>query len=110
MGHRRTKMSGIFGRMPNRRTHRPKIGPTMLYCKSTAMKLNTKLRILEFIVAGVILDLTENVISIKLTTRAELTLQVFLITLAVVVPFAIITEIIIDHPSFWTKVLRIKRK
>jgi len=74
------------------------------------MKLNTKLRILEFIVAGVILDLTENVISIKLTTRAELTLQVFLITLAVVVPFAIITEIIIDHPSFWTKVLRIKRK
>ena len=82
----------------------------MLYCKSTAMKLNTKLRILEFIVAGVILDLTENVISIKLTTRAELTLQVFLITLAVVVPFAIITEIIIDHPSFWTKVLRIKRK
>ncbi len=75
-----------------------------------ALKLNTKLRILEFIVAGVALDLTENIISIKLTTQAELTPLIFLIALVVVVPFAIITELIIDHPNFWHKILRIKRK
>lgn len=77
---------------------------------SMALKLNTKLRILEFIVAGILLDLTENVVSIKLTTQAELTPMVFLIALVVVVPFAIITELIIDHPNFWHKILRIKRK
>ncbi len=75
-----------------------------------AIKLNTKLRILEFIVAGILLDLTENIISIKLTTQAELTLPVFVVALIVVIPFAIITEIIIDHPNFWHKVLRIKQK
>lgn len=74
------------------------------------MKLNFKLRILEFIVAGLILDLAENIISIKLTTGAEISLEVFWIALMVVVPFAIITEIIIDHPSFWHKVLRLKKK
>lgn len=74
------------------------------------MKLNFKLRILEFIVAGLILDLVENIISIKLTTGADITLNVFWVALMVVVPFAIITEIIIDHPSFWHKVLRLKNK
>ena len=74
------------------------------------LKLNTKLRILEFVVAGILLDLTENIISIKLTTRAELTPLVFLIALIVVVPFAVITELIIDHPNFWHKILRIKRQ
>lgn len=74
------------------------------------MKLNFKLRILEFIVAGLILDLTENIISIKLTTGAEINFKVFWIALMVVVPFAIITEVIIDHPSFWHKVLRLKNK
>lgn len=74
-----------------------------------AVKLNTKLRILEFIVAGIILDLTESIISIKLATEASLNLKVFLITLIVVIPFAIVTELVIDHPEFWNKVLRLKK-
>ena len=73
------------------------------------VKLNTKLRILEFVVAGLILDLTENIISIKLTTDAELNFKVFLIAFLVVIPFAILTELIIDHPEFWNKVLRLKK-
>ncbi|MDO8495369.1 MAG: hypothetical protein Q7S32_02475 [bacterium] len=72
------------------------------------MKINFKLRILEFIVAGLILDLIENIISIKLTTNAEITANVFWIALMVVIPFAIVTELIIDHPNFWHKILRIK--
>lgn len=77
---------------------------------SYGMKLHFKLRILEFIVAGLILDLVENIISIKLTTGASITGKVFWIALTVVVPFAVVTELIIDHPSFWHKVLRIKKK
>ena len=75
-----------------------------------SIKFNTKIRILEFIVAGVVLDLIESLISIKLTTQAELGPKIFLIALMVVVPFAIITELIIDHPNFWHKILRIKQK
>lgn len=74
------------------------------------VRLNFKLRILEFIVAGLILDLVENIISIKLTTNTEITFEVFWVALMVVVPFAIITELIIDHPNFWHKVLSLKRK
>jgi len=70
------------------------------------MKIASKLRILEFIIAGLILDLTENIISIKLTTNAKITSDVFLIAFMVVVPFAIITEIIIDHPKFWSTIFR----
>lgn len=72
-------------------------------------KFNTKIRILEFVVAGIILDLTENIISIKLTTDAELSLKVFLVALVVVIPFAVLTELVIDHPNFWNKVLRLKK-
>lgn len=75
-----------------------------------SVKLNTKIRILEFIVAGIILDLTENIISIKLTTNAELNPKVFIVALMVVIPFAIITELIIDHPNFWNKILRLKKQ
>ncbi|OHA90857.1 MAG: hypothetical protein A2832_00880 [Candidatus Zambryskibacteria bacterium RIFCSPHIGHO2_01_FULL_44_22b] len=73
------------------------------------VKFNTKIRILEFVVAGIILDLVENIISIKLTTQAELNLRIFLVTLVIVVPFAILTELVIDHPNFWNKVLRLKK-
>lgn len=72
-------------------------------------KFNTKIRILEFVVAGLILDLTENIISIKLTTDAELSPKIFMVAFLVVVPFAILTELIIDHPDFWNRVLRLKK-
>lgn len=74
-----------------------------------AGKFNTKLRILEFVVAGLVLDLTENIISIKLATDAELNYQVFLIAFLVVIPFAVLTELVIDHPEFWNRVLRLKK-
>ena len=73
------------------------------------VKFNTKIRILEFVVAGIILDLIENIISIKLTTQAALNVRIFLVTLVVVIPFAVLTELVIDHPNFWNKVLRLKK-
>ncbi len=68
------------------------------------MKVNTKLRILEFVLAGLIVDTIENIISIKLSTGAKITADVFVTAFLVVIPFAILTEIVIDHPKFWPKV------
>jgi hypothetical protein len=74
------------------------------------MHINTKFRIAEFIVAGLALDLLENIISIKLTTGAAITKEVFITALLVVIPFAIVTEIIIDHPKFWHHTSRVFKK
>jgi hypothetical protein len=65
------------------------------------MKFNTKVRILEFVLAGIIIDLLENAVTIKLTTGATMTFDMVLIALVVVIPFSIVTELIIDHPKFW---------
>jgi len=70
------------------------------------MKINTKLRIAEFILAGLLIDTAENILSIKLSTGARITKEVFLSAILVVIPFSIITEFIIDHPQFWPKVTR----
>lgn len=72
------------------------------------MKINTKLRILEFVVAGILLDFIENILTVKFGTDAELDADLFLIALVVVIPFAILTELVIDHPRFWSKILRLK--
>lgn len=74
------------------------------------MHINTKRRILEFIIAGLIIDTAENLISIKLSTGAHLTKEVFFITFLVVIPFSVITELIIDHPKFWDNVSAIYKK
>ncbi len=74
------------------------------------MKVNTKLRIVEFIIAGLIVDTVENIVSIKLSTGARITKEVLITTFLVVIPFAILTEIVIDHPQFWPKVTGFFRK
>lgn len=65
------------------------------------MQSHTKRRILEFIVAGLIIDTIENIISIKFSTGAAITREVFIAAFLVVIPFSILTELIIDHPKFW---------
>ncbi|MDP2648201.1 MAG: hypothetical protein Q8P35_03110 [Candidatus Yanofskybacteria bacterium] len=68
------------------------------------MKYFNVKRVLEFIFAGLVLDLAENLIVIKAATDAPLTFDVVKVAFMVVIPFAIITELIIDHPNFWHRV------
>lgn len=74
------------------------------------MKTNIKFRILEFVIAGLLIDTVENIISIKLSTGAPITSEVFLIAFLVVIPFSILTEVIIDHPKFWERCANLIRK
>jgi len=68
------------------------------------MKTHTKWRLVEFVVAGLLIDTIENIVSIKLSTGSAITKEVFIIAFLVVVPFSILTELVIDHPKFWEKV------
>lgn len=65
------------------------------------MYRNTWLRILEFVVAGILLDLVENMIIIRAATGRSLVLEEVGIALLIILPFAVVTELIIDHPRFW---------
>lgn len=64
-----------------------------------------KLRLLEFFVVGVVMGLLEDILAIIFATDAQITPHVIFVVLAVAVPFAFISEIIVDHPRFWQKVL-----
>jgi hypothetical protein len=72
------------------------------------MHINTKLRILEFIVAGIILDLVENFVIVRAATGRTLVLAELGVAVLIIIPFAIITELVIDHPRFWHRLFRLK--
>ena len=63
------------------------------------------IRFLEFFVIGVGFGLGEDLIAIHFATDAEITMQTVYITLLVAFPFAIFTELIVDHPAFWRKLI-----
>ncbi|OGZ94952.1 MAG: hypothetical protein A2847_02120 [Candidatus Sungbacteria bacterium RIFCSPHIGHO2_01_FULL_50_25] len=63
-----------------------------------------KLRILEFLLIGVLFGLIEDVIAVKAVSDAIINPRVILTILAVAVPFAIVSELIVDHPKFWTAI------
>ncbi|MEX1063984.1 MAG: hypothetical protein WD898_01270 [Candidatus Paceibacterota bacterium] len=67
-----------------------------------------KFRILEFIIFGLIVSLIEDLIAIKFATEADITFDIVWITFLVVIPFAIVGELIVDSPGFWHKIFRIK--
>ena len=63
------------------------------------------IRFLEFFVIGVIFGLVEDLVIIKATTGAPITLEMIGIIFLIALPFAVFTEIIVDHPNFWKKLI-----
>ena len=59
------------------------------------------IRFLEFLIIGVVMGLVEDLLAVALATDAEINRDVVLIVLAVAVPFAIVSELVVDHPRFW---------
>ena len=59
------------------------------------------IRFLEFLVIGVVMGLVEDLLAVTLATDATIDARVIAIVLAVAVPFAIISELVVDHPRFW---------
>lgn len=65
-----------------------------------------KLRIIEFIIIGLVANSLDNIIAIRYAAKAALTLDVFIKLFLFVIPFAILSELIVDHPNFWKKIMR----
>lgn len=58
---------------------------------------------LGFLIFGVLLGFIENLIVIDLGTELSITIDVIFVSLGVVIPFAIIGELIIDKVTFFPK-------
>lgn len=69
-----------------------------------------KLRILEFIIIGVGMGVVEDLIAISFATEAQIDIRVILVALAVALPFAYLSEVVVDHPRFWEVVLPQRKK
>lgn len=68
-----------------------------------------KLRIIEFVLIGLFFNALDNVIAVKYAAGAELDWNVLARIFIFVVPFAILSELVVDHPNFWKKTLRFLR-
>lgn len=64
----------------------------------------------EFLVIGVVMGILEDLLAIHLATDAQFSWHVLWIVIAVTIPFAFISEIIVDHPRFWEKIFNIHGK
>jgi hypothetical protein len=65
----------------------------------------TVIRFLEFFIVGLGLGLAEDLLAIKFTTDAAITRETVGLVFLIALPFAIFSELIVDHPDFWRKLL-----
>ena len=68
----------------------------------------TIIRFLEFFVIGVCFGLGEDLLAIHFATDASINMKTVWITFLVALPFAIFTELVVDHPRFWKKIIPFK--
>lgn len=54
-------------------------------------------RLLEFFIIGLVMGIAEDIIAVSLSTGAMISWNVLLIVTLVAMPFAIISELIVDH-------------
>ena len=57
-------------------------------------------RFLEFFIVGIVLGVAEDLIAIFLVTNEPIDFRVFWIAFFVALPFAVFSELIVDHEKF----------
>ena len=73
----------------------------------------SKLRLLEFFIIGLVLGIIEDLIAIFLATDAQINLKVIIIAGLVALPFAFLSEIVVDQkrfPKFIKRLLKIEQE
>lgn len=71
------------------------------------MKIKTKFRILEFVIFGLISNLADNLLSLYFLTDQVINPRIIVGAIVIVIPFAIIEELVVDHPDFWRKLCKV---
>ena len=58
---------------------------------------------MEFFIVGLVMGIIEDLIAIKVATDATINFRVLWVVFLVAIPFAFLSEIVVDHPRFWEK-------
>lgn len=69
------------------------------------MKVRT-LRLIEFAVVGVVMGTAEDLLAVSLATDDAFSWHILWVVFLVALPFAFISEIVVDHPKFWSKIFK----
>ncbi|HSG33863.1 MAG TPA: hypothetical protein VLA37_04955 [Sphingomonadaceae bacterium] len=67
-------------------------------------------RLIEFVVIGLAMGITEDLLAVWLSTGEPITWHVLGIVVAIALPFAFLSEFVVDHPKFWKRAFGITRK
>lgn len=70
------------------------------------MKQKTIVRVLEFVLFGVVTGIIESTLSIYIFGERLLSGHELLLLLLIVIPFAALEELVVDHPLFWKRVFK----
>jgi hypothetical protein len=65
-----------------------------------------QMRFLEFFIVGLLMGISEDLMAIYFSTGASISVQVIIIAALVSLPFALFSELVVDHPHFWPRVFR----
>lgn len=71
---------------------------------------NKTLRFIEFFLVGIVMGMAEDVIAVWFSTGEKITFRVIWVVFLVALPFAILSEYVVDHPRFWKTILRMKEE
>jgi hypothetical protein len=70
-------------------------------------KIN-RVRLIEFFIVGVVCGVIEDLIAIMLVTDGGFEWRHLFVAIVVALPFAVVSEIVVDHPDFWKKILSVR--
>lgn len=65
------------------------------------MRHKNKIRLIEFLIIGIVFGIAEDLFAIIMATGKEFEWRYLLVATLAALPFAFISEIIVDHPNFW---------
>jgi len=65
---------------------------------------------MEFLIIGVLFGAGEDLLAVMLATGEPIDLRIIGIVFLVAIPFAFLSEIVVDHPRFWEIVFPPKNK
>lgn len=63
--------------------------------------------LLEFLIFGIVIGITEDILAVKMTTGEPITLKIIGIVILIAIPFAIIGELFADNVDFTSSIERV---
>lgn len=73
------------------------------------MKIKKRtIRFIEFLLIGLFMGVFEDTLAVYFVTGEKITFQTIWIVFLVALPFAFLSEYVVDHPKFWKSIFKLK--